>query len=85
MATRLARFETGLSELRHIPADEHVRAAIDGKIAVDSRRAVLLREPQRRPAPRRRPALPAAAPSDGRDHDPAQRHHLLVVPARTEV
>ena len=47
MATRLARFETGLSELRYIPTDKHVRAAIDGTIVVDSRRAVLLWEPRR--------------------------------------
>jgi hypothetical protein len=47
MATRLARFESGLSELRYIPTAKHVRATVDGRTIVDSRRAVLLWEPQR--------------------------------------
>ena len=47
MATRLARFESGLSELRYFPTAKHVRAVIDGTTVVDSRRAVLLWEPQR--------------------------------------
>src|SRR6188474_1116012 len=47
MATRLARFESGLSELRYFPTAKHVRAVIDGTTVIDSRRAVLLWEPQR--------------------------------------
>ena len=47
MATRLARFESGLSELRYFPTAKHVRAVIDGTTVVDSRRAVLLWEPHR--------------------------------------
>jgi uncharacterized protein (DUF427 family) len=47
MATRLARFESGLSDLRYIPTAKHVRATIDGATVVDSHRAVLLWEPRR--------------------------------------
>jgi uncharacterized protein (DUF427 family) len=47
MATRLARFESGLSELRFIPTAKHLRATIAGTTVVDSHRAVLLWEPQR--------------------------------------
>lgn len=47
MAVRLARFESGLSDLRYVPTAKHVRAVLGGTPAVDSRRAVLLWEPQR--------------------------------------
>lgn len=47
MAVRLARFETGLSELRFVPTAKRVRAVLGGAPAVDSRRAVLLWEPRR--------------------------------------
>src|SRR5436190_1968293 len=47
MATRLARFESGLSELRYFPTAKHVRATINGTTIVDSHRAILLWEPQR--------------------------------------
>jgi uncharacterized protein (DUF427 family) len=47
MAMRLARFESGLSELRYFPTAKRVRATIGDRTVVDSRRAVLLWEPQR--------------------------------------
>jgi uncharacterized protein (DUF427 family) len=47
MAMRLARFESGLSELRYAPTPKHVRAVLGGVRAIDSRRAVLVWEPRR--------------------------------------
>lgn len=47
MAVRLARFESGLDQVRYIPTTKRVRAVLAGNPVVDSRRAVLLWEPGR--------------------------------------